>query len=88
MAIWFYSKSAEYGWLLNFSGHGFVLDGVHWPSVDHYYQAQKYPHSDAAERIRRAPLKARKAGQDRSLLPRGNWEAAKEEVMSSPTTTR
>jgi N-glycosidase YbiA len=83
MAILFYSKSPEYGWLSNFSEHGFTLDGVRWPTVEHFYQAQKYTGTGAAERIRRAdsPLKARKAGQDRSLVPRPDWDAIKEEVM-------
>jgi hypothetical protein len=83
MPILFYSKSPEYGWLSNFSEHGFTLDGVRWPSVEHFYQAQKYAGTDAAERIRRAdtPRKARKAGQDRSLSPRSDWDGVKEAVM-------
>jgi ribA/ribD-fused uncharacterized protein len=83
MAIWFNSKSPEYRWLSNFSEHPFVLDGLRWPSVEHYYQAQKYAGTEAAERIRRAesPLKARKAGQDRSLSPRADWDGSKEQVM-------
>ncbi len=83
MPILFSSKSPEYGWLSNFSGHAFTLDGVRWPSVEHYYQAQKYAGTDAAERIRRAdsPMKARKAGQDRSLVPRADWDASKDDVM-------
>ncbi len=83
MPILFYSKSPDYGWLSNFSEHGFTLNGIHWPSVEHFYQAQKYTGSEAAERIRQAdsPLKARKAGQDQSLSPRPDWDGIKEEVM-------
>jgi ribA/ribD-fused uncharacterized protein len=83
MSIWFYSKSPEHGWLSNFSEHGFTLDGVRWPSVEHFYQAQKYVGTEAAERIRQAdsaPI-ARKIGQDRSLHPRADWDSVKEEVM-------
>ena len=83
MPIAFFLKSPEYGWLSNLSEDGLALDGIHWRSVEHYYQAQKHAGTEAAERIRRAdsPLKARKAGQDRSLVPRSDWPAVKEDVM-------
>jgi ribA/ribD-fused uncharacterized protein len=83
MPILFYSKNAGYGWLSNFSEHGFTLDGLRWPSVEHFYQAQKYVGTITAEHIRRAgsPQKARKAGQDRSLTPRPDWDAVKVGVM-------
>ncbi len=83
MPIHFYSKSSEYSWLSNFSEHGFKLDGAHWLSVEHFYQAQKYAGTEAAERIRQAdsPLKAKKAGQDQSLAPRPDWDQIKEDVM-------
>lgn len=82
-AITFSSKSADYGWLSNFSGHGFLMDGVRRGSVEHFYQAQKHAGTPAAERIRLAEsaLKARKIGQDRSLVPRHDWGEVKDGVM-------
>ena len=81
--ILFNAKSQEFGWLSNFSKHGFTLNKTRWPSVEHFYQAQKFARTDWAERIRKAesPLKARKAGQDRSLVPRADWDAVKEDIM-------
>ena len=83
MAIWFYSKSPDYGWLSNFSAHPFVLDGISWPTVEHYYQAQKYPGQAVADAIHRSgsPAEARSRGQARSMKPRADWEVVKTEVM-------
>ena len=90
MSISFYSKSPEYGWLSNFSEHGFTLEGVRWPSVEHFYQAQKYAGAETQDRIRKAdtPRKARKAGQDRSLVPRPDWDAVKEVVMRKAVSAK
>ena len=90
MSIWFKSKDPAYSWLSNFSEIGFEIDGVRWRSVEHYYQAQKHTDPKVAERIRKAdsPLKARKAGQDRSLTPRDDWDAIKLEVMRRGLDTK
>ena len=90
MSIAFSSKSPEYGWLSNFSEHGFSLGGIRWQSVEHYYQAQKYAGTDVEHRIRGAdtPLKARKIGQDRSLAVRSDWDAGKEAVMRQAVSAK
>ena len=90
MSIAFSSKSPEYGWLSNFSEHGFSLGGIRWQTVEHYYQAQKYAGTDVEHRIRGAdtPLKARKIGQDRSLAVRSDWDAGKEAVMRQAVSAK
>lgn len=83
MAIWFYSKSPEYGWLSNFSNHKFSLRGIYWHSVEYFYQAQKYLDQEIIHRIRLAesPIKAKKIGENSLLVPRLDWEEVKIRVM-------
>jgi hypothetical protein len=55
-----------------------------WPTVEHYYQAMKFP-LDAAwqEEIRRAPtpMKAKQLGSRPDHPARGDWEKIKEQVI-------
>jgi ribA/ribD-fused uncharacterized protein len=81
--IYFYSRSSDYGWLSNFSPHGFELDDLYWPAVKHYFQAMKFPDDPIQEKIRRvsSPKEAKKLGRTRSVPIRPDWEEVKEEVM-------
>jgi DNA-directed RNA polymerase II subunit RPB2 len=57
-----------------------------WPTVEHYYQAMKFPtEPDWQETIRQAvtPLRAKKMGLDPNHALRGDWDAVKERVMKS-----
>lgn len=83
MTIWFYSKSPSHSWLSNFSDHAVLIDGVRWPSVEHYYQAQKYDDAATRELIMSAAtaLEAKKKGSNRSLSVRSDWDDVKESVM-------
>jgi ribA/ribD-fused uncharacterized protein len=57
-----------------------------WPTVEHYYQAMKFP-LDAAwqEAIRQAvsPLKAKQMGADPAHPARGDWGQVKDRVMKA-----
>src|SRR5205807_190358 len=67
----------------NFSPHGVDLDGLWWPTVEHFFQAQKFPGTPQVEAIRRAgsPKTAKALGRSRSHPLRPDWEAVKDEVM-------
>src|SRR6516225_3274565 len=83
-AIYFYSKTTAYYELSNFSPHGFPLDGGFWPTVEHYFQAQKFPAQPAyQEQIRRArsPKDVKALGRSRRVPLRPDWEEVKDEVM-------
>jgi len=82
--IYFYSTREEpYGCFSNFSRHGFELDGLYWPTSEHYFQAQKFAGTPHLEAVRRAPTPkmAAEIGRDRSRPLRSDWEEVKDDVM-------
>jgi N-glycosidase YbiA len=84
MPIRFYSTSAEYAFLSNFSPYGFVLDGAFWPTVEHYFQAMKFPDNpEYQERIRTAasPKIAKSLGRTRAVPIRSDWNVVRDDIM-------
>ncbi|HEX6778664.1 MAG TPA: NADAR family protein [Ktedonobacterales bacterium] len=84
MPIYFYgSKEQPYGCFSNFSAHGFELDGLWWPTSEHYFQAQKFAGTPHVEEVRRAqsPKQAAMRGRSRARPLRADWEQMKDEVM-------
>src|ERR1700753_110761 len=84
MAILFYNtRDQPYGCFSNFSAHGFELDGLWWPTSEHYFQAQKFVGTFYVERIRQAssPREAARFGRRRDFPLRPDWEAVKDDVM-------
>jgi N-glycosidase YbiA len=84
MAIYFYSvKEKPYGCFSNFSPHGFELDGVRWPTSEHYFQAQKFAGMPHVEEIRqaRSPMIAARMGRARARPLRPDWNGVKDDVM-------
>lgn len=84
MAIEFYrERDKPYGCFSNFSKHGFTLGGKSWLTVEHYFQAQKFPGMLQEERIRLAPdpMTAKTLGNDRTVPLRSDWQIAKDAVM-------
>ena len=84
MPIEFYrERDAPYGCFSNFSKHGFTIGDRHWPTVEHYFQAQKFPGMPQEEVIRLAPdpMTAKNMGNERTIPIRPDWEAVKDDVM-------
>ena len=84
MTIYFYgAEDVPYGCFSNFSAHAIDLDEHWWPTVEHYFQAQKFVGGRHADLIRRArtPLRAAELGRDPSRPLRRDWERVKDDVM-------
>lgn len=81
--IQFYRTGDRYGEFSNFYPSPIKLDGKLWPTVEHYFQAQKFPGSDHEEAIRleSSPMIAARMGRDRSKPLRSDWEQVKDDVM-------
>jgi ribA/ribD-fused uncharacterized protein len=81
--IQFYGTGDEYGCFSNFAHYPFKLDGKTWPSVEHYFQAQKFPGTEQVEAIRKAKsaVKAKGLGGSRKFRLRNDWEQVKDAVM-------
>lgn len=83
MPILFYTPNESYGFLSNFSPHGFELDGKYWQIAEHYFQAQKFVNTPYEEIVSRArtPREANKLGWSRSVPIRKDWEDVKDDIM-------
>jgi ribA/ribD-fused uncharacterized protein len=85
MPIRFYRVNEPYGAFSNFSPHPITLDGLRWPTTEHYFQAQKFTGVDPAyvEEIRAAksPMIAARLGRSRNVKLRRDWESVKDDVM-------
>jgi ribA/ribD-fused uncharacterized protein len=83
MSILFYVPNDKYGFLSNFSPHGIEMNGAWYPTVEHYFQAQKFGDENYCEKIRtaRTPRDAKNLGRTREFPLRADWEEVKDEVM-------
>ena len=82
--IQFSSKSPTHQQFSNFHKAKFFLDGKEWPTVEHYFQAQKFSSNpEYQEKIRAAPqaAKAKSLGASREFPIRNDWDTYREEVM-------
>ena len=69
MSIDFYKEFGELGYLANYSNHGFTVDGVYYPTAEHYYQASKFDDTEIKNKILKCktPKEASTIGRDRGL---------------------
>ncbi len=81
--IAFYSTREAYGAFSNFAPSPIELDGLRWPTVEHYFQAQKFAGTPHVEAIRLAPSPtiAARMGRSRARPLRSDWDLVKDEIM-------
>ncbi|MRT94655.1 GTP cyclohydrolase II RibA [Ancylomarina sp. 16SWW S1-10-2] len=80
----FYHSDQRWGEFSNFSNHAIFLDGKIWPTVEHFYQAQKFCNTEFEETIRQAetPMLAKQKAQGfLKTHAINNWIHEKEDVM-------
>ncbi len=83
LPVYFYTRSMPFFELSNFCPPGLEDGGVYWPTVEHFFQAQKFSDAAHRERIRRAatPKVARELGRSRVHPIRDDWDEVRESVM-------
>ena len=83
MAIRFSSQSETHREFSNFAPFGVDLGGAWWPTVENYYQAQKFADPELRKKIRKAekPILAKNLADKNKAAMRADWDAVKDEVM-------
>jgi ribA/ribD-fused uncharacterized protein len=81
--IKFYNEWEDYGFLANYFMADILIDGISYPSVEHYYQSQKTPDPRQEEAIRNAPScgAAKELGNRAELILYDDWNTRKIAVM-------
>ena len=86
MTIYFYKVNEPYGCFSNFSPHPIHIQGEYWPTVEHYYQAQKFAGTRDEPIIEvihkcQTPEEAASLGRSTLRKVRPDWEDVKLCVM-------
>ena len=76
--------------LSSFSMYAFELEGLSWPSVEHYFQGMKFVAGNDQEQIRLAATakKAQKLGRSRFKKIRKDWKEVREVIMTRGVYTQ
>ena len=84
MPILFSKVSDRYGCFSNFSRHHIVVDGKRWRTVEHYFQAMKFPHEpDRQKRIQQAstPKEAKRIAWKKPARVPKEWDRMRLQIM-------
>jgi len=84
MPIYFHRENERFGFFSNFSRHSIVVRGEVWPTVEHFYQAAKFPHEPAVLaciREAKRPGKALWWARTESGKIRADWASVRDLAM-------
>jgi ribA/ribD-fused uncharacterized protein len=83
MVIRFFSQSETHREFSNFAPFGIDLDDAWWPTVENYYQAQKFADPALQQSIGQAaqPIIAKTLADANKATIRPDWDAIKDDVM-------
>ena len=81
--IHFFGVRCEHAFCSNFAPYPVTIDGVTWPTSEHYYQAQKFTDPAFRESIRAAvtPGQAKRMSRSKTQPRVDAWEAVRDEAM-------
>lgn len=82
------SFQGEYRFLSNFWFCEVLIDGVVWPTTEHYYVAMKTLDPALREQIREIPRPGQVKRFGRSLELRPDWDDVKVDVMRTAITAK
>ncbi len=79
----FYRIHDPYGCFSNYAPYPVEIEGLLWPTTEHYYQAQKFEDAHYRERIRqdKHPSAAKGLGNSRKVPIRPDWDDMRVDVM-------
>ncbi len=84
-AIRFHFKTGEFGFLSNFAHYPITIDGMEWPTSEHYYQASKFINDPAGMEAIRTVIRhhydAWRMGHSPEHVHRQDLDEVKDDVM-------
>jgi len=83
ISLCFFSESMPTAWLGNYSNHPIQLDGFYWPTVEHFFQAQKFTDQNLRRRVIEcmSPQSAKSFAWSHNTEVRDDWKTVRLAVM-------
>lgn len=79
----FYSERMPTVWLGSFSPHSIIIDGIAWPTIEHFFQANKFsqPFLRKSIELCESPIKAKQFAWSYDSEKRKDWTSVRIPIM-------